>query len=135
MPAKLIPYGMASSQWGWRIPWMRVLRMLWNWRWWLAVVVAALVAVRLPGRFFVAEPGGTVSAQVWHVGLKLAATYVLAVGCWVLLLAWAATLFGRQRPRPGAEDELARVPVAIGPPRFSRGAEAEITPSDDEPAG
>jgi hypothetical protein len=132
LPAKLIPYGVASAQWGWRIPWMRVLRMLWNWRWWVVVVAAALVAVWLPGRFFVAEPNGTVSAQVWHVGLKLAATYVLAVGCWVLLLAWVAMLFGRQRPRPDADDQLARVTVAVGPPGFSRGAAAEVPPGDDE---
>ena len=105
--------------------------MLWNWRWWLAVVVATLVSVRLPGRFFVEEPSGTVSAQVWHVGLKLAATYVLAVGCWVLLLAWVATLFGRQRPQARGEDELVRVPVAVGPPGFSRGAVAEIPPADE----
>jgi hypothetical protein len=132
LPAKLIPYGMASAQWGWRIPWTRVLRMLWNWRWWLAVVAAAFVVVRLPGRFFVAEPSGTVSAQVWHVGLKLAATYVLAIGCWVLLLAWVATLFGRQKPRTRGGDELVRVPVTAGPPRFSRGAVAEIPPTDEK---
>jgi hypothetical protein len=132
LPAKLIPYGVASAQWGWRIPWRRVLRMLWNWRWWVAVVAAALVAVCLPGRFFVAEPSGAVSAQVWHVGLKLAATYLMAVGCWVLLLAWVATLFGRQAPRPRDEEELVRVPVASRPPRFSRGAAVEIPPEDDE---
>jgi hypothetical protein len=131
MPAKLIPYQVASAQWGWRIPWRRVLRMLWNWRWWTAVVAAALVAVWLPGRFFVAKPSGTVSAQVWHVGLKLAATYVLAVGCWVLLLAWVATLFGRQGPALRDEDEMVRVPVAVGPPGFTKGAVAEIPPRDD----
>jgi hypothetical protein len=96
-PAKVIPYSVASAQWGLRWPWKRILRMLWNWQWWLAVVVAALVAVLLPGRFFNAMPAGTVSHQVWSVSLKLGAAYVLAVGCWVVLLGWVATLFGKQQ--------------------------------------
>jgi len=54
VPAKVIPYAAASMQWGWRVPWRRILRILWNWQWWLAVVVAALAAVWLPSRFFVA---------------------------------------------------------------------------------
>ena len=43
VPAKVIPCAMASAQWAWRLPFRRVLRLLWNWRWWLAVVLAALV--------------------------------------------------------------------------------------------
>ena len=99
VPAKVIPYAMASAQWGFRLPWRRVIRLLWNWRWWLGVTVAALVAVALPARFFAPDPYGSVSAQIWHVSLKLAANYLLAVGSWVLLLAWEAVLFGRQKPR------------------------------------
>lgn len=135
VPAKVIPYAAASAQWGWRLPWRRVLRMLWNWRWWPAVVVAALVSVWLPGRFFAAEPHGTVSAQIWRVGLKLAAAYLLAVGCWVLVLGWAATLFGRQLPpagrQPPADEALSPVPVLAGPPARSLGAKAEVPPMDE----
>jgi len=114
VPAKIIPYAVASAQWGWRLPWMRVIRMLWNWRWWLAVVLAALVAVELPSRFFAATPSGGVNAQIWHVTLKLAATYLLAVSNWVLLLGWVAVLFGRQQPPP--EEVLVGVPALVGPP-------------------
>ncbi|MFY9853145.1 MAG: hypothetical protein WAK26_04615 [Terracidiphilus sp.] len=96
VPGKIIPYAVASSQWGWRLPLRRVLRILWNWRWWPAVVLAALLSVWLPGWLFAGEPHGTVSAQIWRVSLKLAATYLLSLGSWVLLLAWAAVLFGRQ---------------------------------------
>jgi hypothetical protein len=102
-PAKIIPYAVASAQWGWRLPLCRILRILWNWRWWPAVALAALLSVWLPSRFFAGEPHGTVSAQIWRVALKLAASYLLAVGSWVLLLAWAAVLFGRQ---PSAEEPL-----------------------------
>lgn len=101
VPAKIIPYATVSAQWGWRLPWMRVIRMLWNWRWWLAIVLASLVAVELPSRFFATLPSGGVNAQIWHVVLKLAATYLLAVGCWVLLLGWVAVLFAHQKPPTG----------------------------------
>jgi hypothetical protein len=100
MPAKVIPYAAASAQWGLRLPWRKVLHLLWNWRWWLAVVLAALASVWLPERFFTGMPSGTVSAQIWHVTLKLIAAYLLVVGIWVLLLGWVAVLFGRQKPLP-----------------------------------
>jgi len=97
VPAKVIPYAVASAQSGWRLPVRRVLHLLWNWRWWPAVVLVALVSVWLPGRFFASLPSGTVHAQIWHVTLKLAATYLLAMCSWVLLLGWAAVLFGCQK--------------------------------------
>lgn len=98
VPAKVIPYAIASAQSGYRLPLRRVLQLLWNWRWWPAVVVAALLSVWLPGLLFAADPHGTLSAQIWHVSLKLAAAYLLAMTSWVLLLAWAAVLFARQQP-------------------------------------
>jgi hypothetical protein len=130
LPAKVIPYATASAQWGWRLPWRRILRMLWNWRWWLAVLLASLIAVLLPGRFFAGAPGETVSEQVWSFVLKLIATYLLAVGSWVLLLGWVATLFGRQEPP--AEEALVPVRVRSGPSRDSRSATAEIPPPDED---
>ena len=117
VPAKVIPHAMASAQWGWRLPWRRVLRLLWNWRWWLAAVIAALVAVAWPSRFFTSEPQGTVAHQVWTVILKLAGAYLLAIVSWVLLLAWAAVLLGRTRPAAehSANDSLVPAPVHSGP--------------------
>jgi len=100
VPAKVIPYAIASAQSGYRMPWRRVLQLLWNWRWWSAVVVAALVGVWLPSLMFAPDPHGTLSAQIWRVSLKLAETYLLAMISWVLLLAWAAVLFARQKPLP-----------------------------------
>lgn len=116
IPAKVIPHALASAQFGWRLPWRRVLRMLWNWRWWPAVIVAALVGVALPAHFFRAVPHGTVSAQVGHVMLKLAGSYLLAVNCWILLLAWAAVLLNRSAAtaeQPG-DDALHMAPLASG---------------------
>jgi len=115
LPAKLIPYAACSAQWGLGIPWRRMIRFLWNWRWWVGVAVAAFVGVWLPAQFFEKPPHGTVSAQVWSVILKLAATYVLAVGSWVLLLGWWATLFARPRIAPD-DEELVAVPVLSGGP-------------------
>jgi hypothetical protein len=106
VPAKIIPCAVSSAQVGWRLPWGRALRLLFNWRWWLAVALAAVLGVWLPGHFFAAPPHGTPSAQVWLEGFKLAGTYLLAVGCWVLLLAWNAVLFAGQEPP--AENALDR---------------------------
>ncbi len=115
LPAKLIPYAACSAQWGFRIPWMRVIRFLWNWLWWAGVAVAAFVGVWLPAQFFAKPPHGSVSAQVWSVSLKLLATYLLAVGSWVLSLGWWATLFS-QRRNIDDDEELIGVPVLSGPP-------------------
>jgi len=131
LPAKLIPWASCSAQWGWRVPWRRILRPLWSWRWWLGSAVAAFLGVWLPAQFFSGMPHGTVSAQVWSVILKLAATYVLAVTSWVLLLAWWATLFARPK-NTGDDEELAAVPVLIGGPDPKLRARA--IPESDEVA-
>ncbi len=112
VPAKVIPYSMASAQTGYRLPLRRVLQLLWNWRWWPAVIVAALLGVWLPGLFFAVDPHGSVSAQIWRVSLKLAATYLLAMISWVLLLAWAAVLLAREMPLP-EDDALFRLFVRL----------------------
>ncbi len=117
VPAKVIPHAVASAQWGWRLPWLRVWRMLLNWRWWFAVIIAALVAVEWPSHFFTGEPHGTVSHQVWAVMLKLAGVYLLGVVCWVLLLAWCGVLFSGPRPHhePPSEESLVPAPVGLAP--------------------
>jgi hypothetical protein len=117
VPAKVIPHAMASAQWGWRLPWRKLLRMMFNWRWWLGAVIAALVGVWLPGHFFNGEPHGTPTHQMWAVGLKLAGTFLLAVLSWVLLLAWAAVVLesnASEATQPG-DDALHLVPVGSGP--------------------
>jgi len=117
VPGKVIPYAMASAQWGWRLPLRKLIRFLLNWRWWLAVVVAVLLAVEWPSHFFTAEPQGTVAHQVWSIALKLAGAFLLAVASWVLLLAWAAMLLGRSRPSKGkpGDDSLVPAPVGVAP--------------------
>jgi hypothetical protein len=132
LPGKLIVLGAASAQWGWRLPMRRIFRILLSARWWFGVILAALVGVLLTSRFFVGLPHGTVSAQVWTVILKLAAVYLLAIGSWVLLLAWVATLFGRQSPP--TEERLIAVPGLTGPTQGKQGALAEIPPPDETPA-
>lgn len=119
VPGKIIPYAMASAQWGWRIPFRRIIRLLLNWRWWPVVVLAALVSVVLPGHFFAGLPSGSVAHQIWAVVLKLAASYILVVGCWVVLLAWAAVLLGRGAGgmEQGGDDSVVPVPVGSEPLR------------------
>ncbi len=117
LPAKIIPWAISSAQWGWHLPGRKIIRLLLNWRWWLAVIIAALVAVEWPSHFFNGEPHGTVSHQVWFVVLKLAGSYLLAVVCWVLLLAWCAVLLSRPRltKAESGDDSLVLAPVGSGP--------------------
>jgi hypothetical protein len=119
VPAKVIPHALASAQWGGRLPWRKLWRMLLNWQWWIGAVIAALVGVLLPSYFFNGEPHGTVTHQVWAVSLKLAGAYLLAVASWVLLLAWAAVLLVRDEPGPKepGDDALVAAPVGSGPLR------------------
>jgi hypothetical protein len=58
------------------------------------------------------------------VALKLLATYLLAVGSWVLLLGWVAVLFGRQKPP--AEEVLVVVPALVGPPEPEKEASVKL---------
>ena len=132
VPAKVIPLAAASAQGGLRLPWRRIIRLLWNWRWWAGVIVAALVAILPPSHWFNAMPAGTVAAQEWHVILKLAACYLLVMGSWVLLLGWQATLFAGKQAPP-TEEALAAVPVLSGPPDDHLKAKAAI-PSDGDPS-
>ncbi len=98
VPALAIPLAVASAQSGWRLPVRRVLQLLREWRWWLGVTIVALVSVALPTRFYSADPHGTVHQQEFRVAVKLAASYLLDVGGWVLSLAWAGVLFNRTLP-------------------------------------
>lgn len=127
-PAKVIPFAMSTAEWGWRMPWKRTLKVRWNWRWWLGVAVAALVGVWVPGLLFAKLPSGSVTAQVWAVALKLVVAYGLAVGSWVLLLGWAAVLFGR---RPGTGEDEALVPAVVGPPDLGRAGSVKLPLPED----
>jgi hypothetical protein len=98
VPAKVIPHVVASAQCGWRLPWRKTLRVILDWRWWIAVAIAALAGVALPVHFFSPLPSGSVSHQVWAVGIKLAGAYLLVITSWVLVLAWAAVLLKRRIP-------------------------------------
>jgi membrane protein implicated in regulation of membrane protease activity len=91
-----------------------VFRLLLGWRWWPAVIVAALAGVLLPAHFFAVLPHGTVSAQIWAVAWKLVATYVLVISSWVLLLAWAAVLLDRRAPDSNDDGDELGEPVAVG---------------------
>lgn len=117
VPAKMIPYAMSSAQWGWRLPWRKIIRLLFNWRWWLAVIIAALLAVLWPSHFFNSLPQGTVSHQVWAVVFKLAGAYFLTIICWVLMLAWCAVLLSRgpRATEKSDDDSLVPAPVGSGP--------------------
>lgn len=102
VPAKVIPLAAASAQSGWRLPCGKLVRQTFNWRWLVAVVLAALLSVALTGHFFAADPHGSVSRQLSAVIFKMVASYLLAMASWVILLAWSAVLLART-PEPAAD--------------------------------
>jgi len=122
LPAKLIPFASGSALWGWSLPFRRLIRLICTLRWWLGVVVAALVGVAIPELLFSGVPSGTVSTQVWSVVLKLIASYLLAVSAWVALLSWLAVLLARRLPP--AEEVL--VPVPAGAPDGGKQASEKL---------
>jgi hypothetical protein len=92
LPALFIPFGAASAVRAWRIRWFSTLRVVYNWRWFIAVIFFALLGVALPTHFFAGTPHGTLHAQIWAVVLKLIGAYLLAFFSWILLLAWVCVL-------------------------------------------
>lgn len=135
VPAKVIPHALASAQWGWRLPWRKLLRMLLNWRWWIGAVMAALLGVLLPSYFFNGEPHGTVAHQVWAVSLKLAGACLLAIASWVLLLAWAAVLLTRDEHKPKAPSDVALVAAPVGSGPLGEDSVKLPLPESDNDAG
>lgn len=105
VPGIVVPCAMAGAQWGPRLPWRRVHRLLFDWRWWPAVAVAALLGVALPGLFISIAPHGSIMHQVADAIFKLVASLTFALGAWILLLGWTAVLLSRSREplRPAVE--------------------------------
>ncbi|MBS1805628.1 MAG: hypothetical protein JST28_19875 [Acidobacteria bacterium] len=125
VPGKLILCATATSHWGWRVPFRRVLRVMLSWRWWLAVILCSLVAIAWTSTFFAGIPHGSVSHQVWAVALKLTGVYILAIAAWLALLAWAAALLSWANPSsdPG---EFAPVPALVSPSDDSKRASVRL---------
>lgn len=92
VPCELILCAVASAQWGWRLPWRRLVPLMMSWRWRPVVIFGSLVAVAWPQAYFDSLPHGSVAHQVWAVVFKLGAAYFLAMASWVVVLAWAAAL-------------------------------------------
>jgi hypothetical protein len=135
LPGLLLPR-MSSAAWGLgEPPGKRVLRVWLNWRWWPAVLVAALIGVAWPQSLFAALPHGAVSAQIWRVVLKLAASYLLVVASWLALMAWAATLICTAGPAAGGRDDepgdLMGVGVRVIPPKGGKSGSVRLPLPED----
>jgi hypothetical protein len=89
----------------------RAVRTWIDWKWWLVVLVLALLGQALPQTFFTENPTGTVRAQVTGVLLKLIAAYLLAVLAWLLALLWSVQLFHGPDPSADAEEPQAAPPL------------------------
>jgi hypothetical protein len=107
VPGLLLPFGCTALFALRRAPWRCIVRVWMNWRWWSMVLVLALIGERSPLTFFSADPKGSVQAQIWRVVLKFIAAYLVSVLCWIIALAWAATLLIGIEP-----DNAAAIPDA-----------------------
>jgi hypothetical protein len=92
VPGVLLPLGCTALFGLRRAPWRHVFRIWIAWRWWLMVLILALIGDVLPKHFFGGDPKGSVQAQIWRVILKFIAAYLVSVLCWVVALAWSAAL-------------------------------------------
>lgn len=104
VPGLLIPLGCSSLHGLRRLPWGRVSRAWISWLWWIAALALALIGESVPQIFFESDPSGSVKGQIARVFLKLIAAYLLGVLCWVLGLAWAATMVAGADPPEGSAD-------------------------------
>lgn len=97
VPGLLVPVAVCSAAWGiLRLPWRRTAGLWVSWKWWPVVIAWALIGEAWPQTWFDSQRQGTVREQVWRVGLKLAAAYLLGVTAWVKVLGW-----GAMRVNPG----------------------------------
>jgi hypothetical protein len=120
VPGLLLPLGCTALYGLRRVPWWRVVRVWIAWRWWLVVLILALIGEVLPGYFFAGDPKGSVQAQIWKVILKLIAAYIISVLCWVLALAWsAALLIGIDTTQGASTPEPVPLPKPANAPPLS----------------
>ncbi|HTX76464.1 MAG TPA: hypothetical protein VMD29_09685 [Terracidiphilus sp.] len=122
VPGLLIPLGVCSAAWGLlRLHWRRALAVWGSWKWWPVVAAWALLGEWWPQTWFTAEPHGAVRAQIWRVGLKLAAAYLLAITGWVKVLGWGAMLVN---PRPRSRMDEPVLTLGLGAPTRPIAADA-----------
>lgn len=117
-PAIIFPFAAASAAWGWRLPWLRVLRVMCAWRWWLSVLLTGTIAISAELYFDRLRA----YAYVWDVGLvtglKMGAVDLLETGIWILLLVWLSVLF--DLTAPPTDEVLLENPAIVGPPEPSQ---------------
>ncbi len=136
VPGLLLPLA-STAAWGFqRLPGRRVLRLFIDWRWWPAVLACALVGEAWPQTWFETEPHGSVPSQVTRVIVKLVLAYLLAMVCWIKVMAWAAMLIDpAPRGGPGDGGEPVGVPAIAGPDESKHAAVRLPLPDADESVG
>jgi hypothetical protein len=95
LPAVLIPFSAASTQRALRLPWRRILRVLYNWRWWIGVLLAIVIGGALPKLI---QPNASSAADTFPEEIPVLRTivfHVLSIGSWLVLMGWVAVLLGR----------------------------------------
>ncbi|HYG98253.1 MAG TPA: hypothetical protein VD837_03920 [Terriglobales bacterium] len=92
VPGIMLPFGMAAARGMGRrgvANALRTLRRLAYWAW-LAVLVA--VGVYVPMRLMEWTPGSTLTSETISLIVRMLVAYVLAIGCWLIVVAMLGSL-------------------------------------------
>jgi hypothetical protein len=113
LPALFIPLGAVSTQRALRLPWRRILRVLYNWQWWIGVLFATIMGAALANLF---EPSASNAAGSLPEEIPVLRTIlarVLSFGSWVVLMGWVTVLLARAECslKQSSDDVLHVVPA------------------------
>jgi hypothetical protein len=129
-PGILLPFASTSAVWGLRLPWRRLLRLLYEWKWWLGLMAALVIGVALPCLIIAAMRSENATPSLWITCLGVGVNDVLSISSWALMLSWFTVLFERQKPP--TDEAPADVPALIGPSEPELQASVKLPLPEDE---
>jgi hypothetical protein len=118
LPAIFIPFSAASTQRALRLPWRRIPQVLYDWRWWIGVLLAVVIGGALPKLI---QPNGSTAADALPEEIPVLRTiifHVLSFGSWVVLMGWVTVLLARAEssPKRSGDDVQHAAPANSGLP-------------------
>lgn len=107
VPGLLMPWFVASARWGLKLQFRRVMRVMFNWRWWLGLVIAMLVGIVLPGAIKTAFSAGRSTSNAWVNTMWSDLPDLITLATWVVLVGWVVTLLADgYKPAENTESSL-----------------------------
>jgi len=98
VPALFIPVAAASTHWGIRLLWRRVLEVLRNGYWWIATLATVVIGDSISNLIVSMAPIERPASEGWGSGMLHITAFLWSMGCFVLLICWVTVLLGHQQP-------------------------------------